>query len=881
MKFQMMLDSTEYEQVERYQTILLVEPDSPMAERILHEFRKAGIPAIHYARIEEAVGRWEQDAGVLAVLDESQLCIRGEHVAHRITGRWPGRACSYIVLTSVPDYRKAVSYLKMGALDYLVKDENIAMFLPGLVAQQLGRLNAELELKQSQRALLDNEIELRRITENIEDVLIKTDLQYGCTYVSGAFHKVFQIPVCMLMGKSLFTYIHPEDVQNVTVRLRDVVCTRNTGKFEFRMRRESGHYIWIEAIGAPMRDEFGIVYGMILTLRDITHRKMIDRQLTEERNFINAVLETVGSQIAVLTMAGEIIRYNRAIEQMTGYLADEIIGECFWSIIGSEEDRTRFKEHFYAIREGRKTPEFECRILTRNNELRVVRMSLTRITGEPSAENYIVCTGMDITVRIQDEERLRESEERWQFALEGSGAGVRDWDMNSGRMIFSAQWKRMLGYRNPDVQENRNFWEACIHPEDKSEVLRKLEEHLKGHLRDYEAEYRMRCRDGSWLWVLDRGKVMRFGDDGRPLRMVCTQTDISNRKTIEAEILYMSFHDKLTGLYNRSYYEEEMARLDTARQLPLSIIVGDVNGLKLINDAFGHDEGDRLIQAAAEVLKKTCRTDDIIARIGGDEFSILLPNTDEETALHVAARIRQNCEYAELELIKLSIAIGVGTKNSPEEELSAVFKMADDRMYKSKLVESKSLKSSIIASLRKTLHERTVEMGEHSERLKVLALQLGQRMGFNANDLDDLELLALLHDIGKIAVPDHILNKPEELTADEWEIMRKHSEVGFRIASTTPELSNIAEYILCHHEWMDGSGYPQGLTGESIPLVARVLAVVDAFDAMISHRSYRGSRSCEEALTELERYSGKQFDAGIVREFVMMIREPSAQRMFS
>lgn len=351
-----------------------------------------------------------------------------------------------------------------------------------------------------------------------------------------------------------------------------------------------------------------------------------------------------------------------------------------------------------------------------------------------------------------------------------------------------------------------------------------------------------------------------------------------SRKEVEYELRkseekfkYLSFHDKLTGLYSRTFFEVELKRLDAKRQLPISLIVGDINGLKLVNDAFSHKDGDRLLKKAAKTLKKACRTEDIIARIGGDEFSIVLPRTRIEEALNIAKRIKNCCTKETSTPIQLSIAMGVATKNRPSQKIQSIFKKAEDRMYSNKLIESKSISSSIILSLQKSLEERTYETEEHTDRLKKNALNLGKFLGLRDDKLDELKLLAAHHDIGKIAISDIILDKPDSLTSKEWKIMKKHCEIGYRIASASSGLAIIADAILSHHEWWNGRGYPQGLKGEKIPITSRIISVVDAYDTMTHKRHYKKTLSKKKAIYELKKFSGSQFDPKIVKSFIKMI----------
>ncbi|MEW6064291.1 MAG: HD domain-containing phosphohydrolase [Bacillota bacterium] len=340
------------------------------------------------------------------------------------------------------------------------------------------------------------------------------------------------------------------------------------------------------------------------------------------------------------------------------------------------------------------------------------------------------------------------------------------------------------------------------------------------------------------------------------------------RKKFEEKILFLCYHDQLTGLYNRRFMEEEIRRLDTPRQLPVSVIMGDVNGLKLTNDVFGHRAADLLLKKAAEIIKESCRREDIIARWGGDEFVVLLPRTDMKAAEEIVRRSKNKCALDSEGPVQVSIALGYATKNKAEENIWQVLKEAEEWMYRNKLLQSKSYRNAVISSLKATLFEKSMETEEHAERLKEMSLKIAKGLGLSAKQMDELELLAVLHDIGKVAIKESILLKPGPLTEKEWEEMKKHPEIGCRIAQNTPELAFIAEYILCHHERWDGRGYPSGLKGEEIPLLSRILAVADAFDAMTNDRPYRKAMSREEALAELERNAGTQFDPEVVSAFI-------------
>ncbi len=348
--------------------------------------------------------------------------------------------------------------------------------------------------------------------------------------------------------------------------------------------------------------------------------------------------------------------------------------------------------------------------------------------------------------------------------------------------------------------------------------------------------------------------------------------DVSARKSTEEKLRYLSFHDNLTGLYNRSYFDEELKRLDTKRQLPLSVIICDIDGFKLVNDAFGYKKGDYLLKGLSKILKKSCRSEDILARWGGDEFVILLPKTDDKGIQEIISRIENKIDSVGSGEIPFNISLGYSTKAKPSESIETILKEAETSMKQKKLVRSKKVSSDIIATIEKNLHEKSFETREIYERIKKLALAIGRTLKLSKADMDNLALFSDFHDIGKAAIKASILNKKAKLVEKEWQIMKMHPEIGYRIAKSSTELVKIADAVLAHHENWDGTGYPYHLKGQKIPVLARIIAVVEAYDVMTKGRPYKGPISREEAIGELKRNAKKQFDPQIVSKFEELMK---------
>jgi diguanylate cyclase (GGDEF)-like protein len=349
-------------------------------------------------------------------------------------------------------------------------------------------------------------------------------------------------------------------------------------------------------------------------------------------------------------------------------------------------------------------------------------------------------------------------------------------------------------------------------------------------------------------------------------------TNITAIKEKENQLYFQSYHDKLTGIYNRLYFEEELSRLNTRRQFPLSIIIGDVNGLKLINDAYGHDKGDEVLKNIAVLLKKNLRHEDILSRWGGDEFAIILPKTDKANVVKIIDRIKESFIEHSTITIPLNISMGFSVKNNTRKKINDMIKNAEDIMNEYKLLENESARSSIILSLKKALEERDYETEEHAMRMANLSSLLGKKLKFNYNELNELRLLAILHDIGKISISDNIILKPDKLTPEEWEIIKKHPEVGYRLAKSSRDLEQIAVGILHHHERWDGKGYPEGIKGKKIPVISRIVSIADAFDAMTNDRPYRKALSRDEAIEEIKREAGSQFDPTLAKLFIEILK---------
>jgi diguanylate cyclase (GGDEF)-like protein/putative nucleotidyltransferase with HDIG domain len=355
----------------------------------------------------------------------------------------------------------------------------------------------------------------------------------------------------------------------------------------------------------------------------------------------------------------------------------------------------------------------------------------------------------------------------------------------------------------------------------------------------------------------------------------------------------LAAHDPLTGLLNhRSFHEALDAELERCvrEQSVASLVLLDLDHFKQVNDEDGHASGDRVLRASARALSEVCRRDDLAFRIGGDEFALLLPRLTEAEALGVAERA---CEAIGAIDPRMAASAGVAcaASDSAKDDLVAA---ADRRLYSAKRspadgaarrglatssVFTARMASDMLIGALELHHASTVA---HSGEVARLATAVAGRLRLDTSSRELVRQTALLHDLGKLAIPGEILDKPDRLTDDEWELIRRHPASGAEVLRSVPALSKLATAVRASHERWDGDGYPDGLRGEQIPVAARIVAVCDAFEAMTGDRSYRESKSLDDALRELQRCAGSQFDPAVVDAFVAelaSVRPPERPRI--
>ena len=607
-------------------------------------------------------------------------------------------------------------------------------------------------------------------------------------------------------------------------------------------------------------DDSGETSYAICIGTDVTGQHMIEQTLQENKAGLRSILENANGIIYTLAPDGRFLFVSRGWTDALGHEISEVRGQSFERFV--HPDYIPICRDFLntIMTTGKPQKQVEYQVKHFDGAWRWHSSSGSAVTDKAGNPKYYVGMAVDITEQKQAGAALLLSEERFSKAFNASPATMSITVMEDGRYIdVNDSFCKIIGYQREEILGKHSlemgFW---VDANQRQLVVSSLLN--KQPIRDLEIVFRRKGgekRQGSYS-----AELLDINGQKCLLSII---TDITERKQTEAEIRYLSFYDKLTGLYNRAFFEEELKRLDTSRDLPLSIIMGDVNGLKLVNDALGHFHGDNLLVTAAETLKRFCRREDVVARWGGDEFIVLLPACDYDAAHKVYNRIKNACKQIDTLPFQTSMSLGLACKNHPDKNIQEVIKEAEDKMYRNKLLETRSARSRFIMSLEKTLWTRSHETKEHCQRMQETAEKIGHAVGLPDSEMDNLLLLAALHDIGKIAIPNSILEKTGQLTAEEWEAIKKHPEIGYRIGLSSPEMAPIAEAILHHHERWDGKGYPLGIKGSNIPLLSRIVAIADTYDVMVYGRPYQTPASQFEVKRELEKCAGSQFDPDLVR----------------
>lgn len=468
---------------------------------------------------------------------------------------------------------------------------------------------------------------------------------------------------------------------------------------------------------------------------------------------------------------------------------------------------------------------------------------------------------------------LKNNKDQLQLILDSAREAIYGIDLEGKCTFCNKSSLTLLGYQSPEELLGKNMHDL-IHHSDKNGIklsaneCKIMQSLINGTGITINNEVFWRA-DGTYFDV-EYSSYPQYKDN-KIIGAVITFIDITERKKDEARIRYLSYYDDLTGLYNRNAFFEKLENIEKQNLLPITIIFGDLNGLKLTNDIFGHAAGDRLLMKTAEILKEVLREDDIIARFGGDEFVMALPKTNEIEAEKLIKKIKEVFAKEDTVAMMASISLGFETKTVANENIIHIIDSAEAWMYKDKMDKRKTTNFDTINKILNILHKKSRLEKPHSINVSLLCHDLGVAMGKNENEIRKFKDAGYYHDIGKIIISDDLLNYSGPLDNEEHKLMEQHTVVGYRILNLFDETLDIAEDVLYHHEKWNGTGYPKGLKGEEIPELARVIRIAETYDFLINRKGY----TIEKALKELESKAGIVYDPSITKIFVRMILDKS------
>jgi diguanylate cyclase len=581
-------------------------------------------------------------------------------------------------------------------------------------------------------------------------------------------------------------------------------------------------------------------------------------------------IEEAPLPVILFSDSGMIIRFNKPCVRLTGYSAADIsVDDSFFaSVFGEKKELAA--NLFHSVFDGEHAViSEEMPAYTKAGSSLLLELYISYIGQLRDGRRVAMCIARDVSEQKRSEAELFRQKIFLETMLVSMADGV-IYAGKTGRIIFmNHAAETMTGWTLEEAQYKSLGYVFRV----TSEFTRDKNDDIAGRILKEGKSSETRKR----MLLISKESIERmieltaspvFLDGTEADGVVVVFRDCSEHIRRENEVRYLSYHDQLTGLYNRRFYEQELMRLDTERNYPLALVLADVNGLKLTNDAFGHAEGDRLLQKLAGIMKKECRSDDILARIGGDEFVVILPRTSPREAEKFVSRLIETVAYEKPEKVMLSLAVGFAVKEDSSENIENIFRLAEDEMYRQKLYDNSRVKARTLVLILNTLYENNSQQMNHSRRVGDLCASCAEAMNMSPDIIRQVKTAGILHDIGKVGIKEQILKKPEELTDAEWHEIMKYPEIGFRILSSVQELSDVAGYVLQQQEKWDGSGYPYALRGEEISPPARIIAVAAAYDVMTEERPCAATFDPDRAVEEIKSAAGHQFDPYVARVFV-------------
>lgn len=730
-----------------------------------------------------------------------------------------------------------------------------------LLAQFSNLLILSLDRVRLYKNLGDNEEKYRNIFEYCPAGVFNFDKDCRIIDCNDIFVNIAGISKEKLLGYNLLGS-HDQNVVDCIKRAIKGEIAEHRGVYHSRTANKSTPIL---GKAAPIFSSEGEIIGGTGIVEDITERK----KLGDELRLKSRVLDQLEEFVAVTDLNGVITYVNEAHTQFfkfrnrTAINQKEILCEELFKNSGQY---ATVLEH--TMQEG--SWRGEISVPQSDSEERFALCRIQVVSNENEEPVALCKIGSDITQRKKMEQELFKEKEQFRTTLLSVGDGVIATDADGCVTVINAVAEKLLNLTNEQavgkpLDEIMYLIDEYSGQRVETPVKKVLETGKTYEFGDHTIIY---LPDNTGRYLEDSAAPIR-DSKGRVTGVVLVFRDATQKISEQREIERLSFHDQLTGLHNRRSYLMEILRLSSDEYYyPLALIMLDVNGLKITNDAFGHEAGDALLKKFAVILKKQCREEDVLARIGGDEFVIMMPETDDAAAEIAVEKIHAAVEKEKGDCLLLSASIGYAVKHSDKEDIGDVFIQAEDAMYRNKIANSSDMCKRSLDILMNGLFAKSYHEMFHSKRVGDLCESIAEKMGFSPLEVEQIRLAGLMHDIGKVGISHEVLNKAGKLDEEELKEIRRHAEIGYRILCAVNEFSDIADFVFEHHERMDGKGFPRGLTAEEISPQAKIITLADAYDAMVNTRPYRESLTKEQAIEEIKHNAGTQFDEKTARVFV-------------
>jgi len=702
--------------------------------------------------------------------------------------------------------------------------------------------------KEAEVALKRSEERYRDLVEKAGFAILIEDMEGNFKYANEKLAEIFGYFPEEMKKTSISSIVHPDDFERVMAHHRERFQGRQApSRYEFKGIRKDGSVLYIEVDTTPLIEGEQIM-GSRSYLRDVTERQRMQEKLLESEQTFRSIVENSHDGICIVDDAFRFIYINDEISRLTGYSREEVLGRDFRKFL-DDESRAILEKHYILRQKGEKVPRrYELSLKQKDGAKRPVEISAS-VFKDSAGMTRTVAQFLDITERKLAEEALRESEQKFKNLAEQSPSMI--FINKNGQIVYAnKKFEEVLGYQREEIYSPDFDFFKLIAPEHRYKKIENFEMHTKGFdVPPFESAFLTKAGDRTE--VILTTKLIEYGEEKAILGIA---TDISERK--KAEDALLESEERYASLFDRSldcvYIHDFEGKFIDANTSALAIL--GFNKEEIRSQNFTSVLSEDQLPLASQTLKELIETGH---QKGTTEYRVKHRNggfVDIETKASII--FRDGKPYA---------IQGIG-RDITERKLA-------EKQLEESFVKLRKALNGIIQAIAMTVERRDPYTAGHQRRVADLARAIATEMSLSKDQIEAIRTAGVIHDIGKISVPAEILSKPGRLSDNEFSLIKEHSKIGYDILKEIEFPWPIAQIVLQHHERMDGSGYPVGLTGQDILLEARVLGVADVVEAMASHRPYRPSHGIEKALEEISQNKAILYDPDVVNACLKIFAE--------